>query len=173
MYYVAEALTVITALSIVLGEGEGVRPVVEVADGVEVAVEPPHVVGHDALGQDAKVLGVRAEKLLDAAAHARQQVLLGALHDAVEERPVHLRVGALEEGVRRPVRDDGEPEAGLLEELLQVGGHVEGGRLEVLRDEALQRRRVGRENGQGEDPPRARHEAGGKGLKLTLIKSIP
>ena len=85
----ALALTV-TAPAIVLGECEGVRPVVEVADGVEVAVEPLHVVGHDALRQDAKVLGLRVQQLLDAAGNARQQVLLRVLHDAVEERSVRL-----------------------------------------------------------------------------------
>ena len=77
---------------------------------------------------------------------------------------MHLCIGSLEEGVRRAVRHDGEREAGLLEKLLHVCGHVEGGRLEVLRDEALQRRRVGRENGEGEDPPCGGDEAGGKGL---------
>ena len=62
-------------------------PVVEVSDGVEVAVEPLHVVRHDALGQDAEVLGLGAQQLLHAAAHGRQQVVIGVLHDAVVERP--------------------------------------------------------------------------------------
>ena len=66
------------------------------------------------------------------------------------------------------MRHDGEREAGLLEELLQVRGHVEGGRLEVLGDGALQRRRVGRENGEGEDPPCGGDEAGGKGLEVEV-----
>ena len=50
-------------------------------------MEPLHVVRHDALGQDAEVLGLRAQQLLHAAAHGRQQVVVGVLHDAVVERP--------------------------------------------------------------------------------------
>ena len=79
--------------------------------------------------------------------------------------PVRLAVGAREERVRRPRPVDREPELGLVEEFLQVGGHVEGRRLEVLGDEALQRRRVGGEDGEREDPPGAGHQAGGKGLR--------
>lgn len=64
------------------------------------------------------------------------------------------------------MRGDGQFEVGLLEKFLQVGGNVEGGRLKVLRNEALQDCRVGREDGQGKDPPRGGDEAGGKGLEI-------
>ena len=83
----------------------------------------------------------------------------------LDELPVRLAVGTREEGLRRPRPEDGEPELGLVEELLQVGGHVEGRRLEVLGDEALQRRRVGGEDGERKDPPGAGNQAGGKGLQ--------
>ena len=42
---------------------------------------------------------------------------------------------------------------------------MKGGRLKVLRDEALQRGGVRREDGEGEDPPGRGDEARGEGLK--------
>ena len=42
---------------------------------------------------------------------------------------------------------------------------MKGGRLKVLRDEALQRGGVRREDGEGEDPPGGGDEARGEGLK--------
>ena len=42
---------------------------------------------------------------------------------------------------------------------------MKGGRLKVLRNEALQRRRVRREDGESEDPPGGGDEARGEGLK--------
>ena len=77
----------LTALRVVLGECEGVGAVVEAADRVEVAVAGPQVVGREALRHDAVVPRLRPQQVLEAVVHRGEQVLLGVLHDAVEDGP--------------------------------------------------------------------------------------